>query len=150
MATHYQGSAEEKRALDVYIKLTRAADAVHARVNQHLSAVNLSASQFGVLEAIYHLGPLCQKDIAQKVLKSSGNITFVIDNLEKRQLVERRRSQKDRRVIDVYLTAAGEALIAAVFPKHVETVVEEMQVLTAEEQAVLERLCRRVGLKSAE
>lgn len=149
MGTHYNGTPEEIRALNVYIKLTRAADAVHARVNQHLTDHNLTVSQFGVLEAVYHLGPLCQKDIAAKVLKSTGNITFVIDNLEKRALVERRRNPDDRRMVDVYLTDAGRALIEEILPGHVALIAEDISILTPEEQAELQRLCRKLGLRES-
>ena len=146
MGTHYQGTAEQIRALNVYIKLTRAADAVHMRVNQRLSDYHLTISQFGVLEAVYHLGSLCQTDLARKVLKSSGNMTVVIDNLEKRALVERRRNPDDRRKTDVHLTPAGRDLVAGMLPEHVAIVEREMGILTPDEQAELERLCRKVGL----
>lgn len=146
MGTHYQGSEEEVRALDLYIKLTRAAEAVNTRVNQHLADANLTVSQFGVLEALYHLGPMCQKDLAQKILKSTGNLTFVINNLEKQGLVERHRSTEDRRYVDIYLTDAGRQAIQEIFPHHVETVRREMAILTQEEQDELSRLARKVGL----
>lgn len=109
MATHYQGTEAEIRALDAYIKLSRAADSLTARIHRHLDASRLTISQFGVLEAIFHLGPLTQRDLAQKLLKSGGNMTLVIDNLEKRGLVRRDRQQKDRRCILVHLTKAGQA-----------------------------------------
>lgn len=146
MGTHYQGNEEEIRALNLYIKLTRAAEAVNARVNQHLADVNLTVSQFGVLEALFHLGPMCQKDLAQKILKSTGNLTFVINNLEKRSLVERRRSIEDRRYVDIYLTPAGQQVIQEIFPHHVDIVKRELAVLTSEEQDELSRLARKVGL----
>lgn len=145
MGTRYQGTAEEVRALDAYIKLIRAVDSVTGRVHRHLDAVNLTVSQFGVLEALLHLGPLSQREIAQKLLKSGGNITLVIDNLEKRNLVKRDRQTGDRRVVQVCLTEAGQQLIREVFPRHVAAVVEEMSLLNAAEQEELGRLCRRLG-----
>lgn len=146
MGTHYRGAAKEKRALDAYIKLARAADAVTARVNAHLAEANLTVSQFGVLEALYHLGPLHQNQLAEKILKSSGNMTLVIDNLEKRDLVQRQRDPADRRYVIVHLTDNGRSLIAAIFPRHVDTVVAEFAVLTPAEQEQLAALCRKVGL----
>ena len=133
--------------MDAYIKLMRAADSVTSRVNRDLVAADLSISQFGVLEALYHLGPLCQRDIARKLLKSTGNITMVIDNLEKRDLVRRERTAEDRRYIRISLTDKGNHLITDIFPRHAELVTEEMDVLTGEEQAELARLCRKLGLK---
>lgn len=146
MGTHYQGTPEEVRALDVYIKLARAADVVTQRINHHLKADGLTVSQFGVLEALYHLGPLCQTDLAGKILKSTGNLTLVIDNLERSGLVERQRDTVDRRFVSVHLTPAGHELISRIFQPHVAGVVETMSALTADEQEELAALCRKLGL----
>jgi MarR family 2-MHQ and catechol resistance regulon transcriptional repressor len=146
MGTHYQGTLAEQCALDVYIKLSRAAEAVNTRVNQHLKREKLTISQFGVLEAIYHLGPMHQNRLAEKILKSSGNLTLVIDNLEKRGLVTRERDPEDRRCMTIHLTEAGRALIESIFPRHVGIVVQEINVLSMEEQSQLATLCRKLGL----
>lgn len=147
MGTQYQGTSEERRALDLYIKLSRAAESVNQRVNRHLQDVNLTVSQFGVLEALYHLGPMTPGVLCDKILRSTGNLTLVIDNLEKRRLVARTQNPEDRRSTIIALTVAGKALIEAVFPQHVATVVQEMTVLTAEEQSQLAALCRKLGLQ---
>ena len=146
MPTHYQGSQDAQRALDVFIKLSRAADAVETRINCHLAKAGLTVSQFGVLEALHHLGPMCQRDIARKILKSSGNITMVIDNLAKRDLVRRERDKQDRRMVFVHLTDAGKKRIEELFPKHVAIVEREIGVLSPDEQDQLQALCRKVGL----
>jgi MarR family 2-MHQ and catechol resistance regulon transcriptional repressor len=145
MGTRYCGTKDEVRALDTYIKLVRAADSVATRIHRHLDAAHLTVSQFGVLEALFHLGPLYQRDLAEKLLKSGGNITLVIDNLEKRELVKRDRETQDRRCIKVSLTEKGQQLISQIFPSHVAAVVNEMSILTASEQEELGRLCRRLG-----
>jgi MarR family 2-MHQ and catechol resistance regulon transcriptional repressor len=142
----YQGTKEETTALNAYVKLMRAADSVSAAVHGHLSEAGLTISQFGVLEAIYHLGPLSQAEIAKKILKSSGNITMVIDNLEKRRLVRRERDQDDRRYYGVHLTAAGKKMIGTVFPRHAGGIVKGMNVLTKSEQETLGNLCRKLGM----
>ena len=146
MSTHYQGNPTEQTALDLYIKLSRASDALSSRINQHLKEVNLTISQFGVLEALYHLGSLHQNQLAEKILKSGGNMTMVIDNLAKRNLVCRERDETDRRFVTVHLTEAGRELIESIFPRHVQTVVEEVSVLTLDEQIQLAALCRKIGL----
>jgi MarR family 2-MHQ and catechol resistance regulon transcriptional repressor len=105
----------------------------------------LTVSQFGVLESLYHLGPMCQSDIGAKLLKSSGNITLVIDNLEKRGLVRRERDSDDRRMVIVSLTKKGRELIERIFPGHVAAILEEMSILTPTEQETLGRLCRTLG-----
>ncbi|MCE7979961.1 MAG: MarR family transcriptional regulator [Caldilinea sp. CFX5] len=147
MSTHYQGASEERRALDLYIKLSRAAESVNQRVNRHLQDSHLTVSQFGVLEALYHLGPMTPGVLCDKILRSTGNLTLVIDNLEKRRLVARTQNPEDRRSTIIELTAAGKALVEEVFPRHVATVVQEMAVLTPEEQSQLAALCRKLGLQ---
>ena len=147
MSTHYQGTKEEELALDLFVKLTRAADAANSRINEHLVEAGLTVSQFGILEVLFHLGPLCQKDLAKKILKSSGNISFVIDNLIKRKLVSRRRSDWDRRFVEIHLTDEGRQLISDIFPRHVIAVTNEMAILTTEEQEILARLSRKLGLR---
>ena len=152
MSTVYQdpdGQEVRQRALGVYIKLSRAADAVHGRVNDHLLEHDLTPSLFGVLEALYHLGPLQIGEIGAKILKSSGNMTVVIDNLIKRSLVYRERQVDDRRCVKIHLTAEGHALIERIWAQHEHGIVEVFSVLSAEEQTQLAALCRKLGLANA-
>lgn len=150
MGTHHKGPPREVRALDAYIKLMRASESVNAILLSQLSSEEkLTISQFGTLEALYHLGPMCQKAIGEKLLKSGGNITLVVDNLEKRGLVARVRNPDDRRFITVDLTPEGRALIERVFPEHVKRIVEAFRVLSAEEQDQLGALCKKLGLALA-
>ncbi len=145
MPTHYDGTAEERLALDAYIKLQRAADTVLARTTAHLAEHSLTVSQFGVLEALLHLGTLSQRDLAQKLLKSTGNISTVLKNLEKRGLISRTRKADDTRYMEVCISDAGRALLTGFFDRHVQGIVEEMGALSAGEQAELARLCRKLG-----
>ncbi len=145
MGTRYQGTKAEVTALDTYIKLVRATDAVTTRTHSHLATVGLTVSQFGVLEALLHLGPLMQRELSERLLKSGGNITMVIDNLEKRHLVRRDRQLEDRRCIKVCLTEPGEQLIREIFPVHVAAILREMSCLKTSEQEELSQLCRRLG-----
>ena len=147
MGIRYKGTKAENRALDAYIKLVRASESVVGRLGQNLRAEDdLTLSQFGVLEALMHLGPMCQRELGVKILKSSGIVTMVVDNLEKRGLVARRRSVEDRRVTEVDLTAKGRALIKGIFPRHAAEITAEMGRLTAAEQKQLGALCRKLGL----
>ena len=146
MGTRYEGTKEETGALNAFIKLVRTAQSVSGRVEAHFSEIGLSVSQFGALEALYHLGPLFQKDLASKILKSTGNITMVVDNLEKRGLVERVRDEKDRRHYSVSITRKGAGIIKSFFPGHAARIVHEMSALTRAEQKELDRLCKKVGL----
>jgi len=135
------------RALNTYTKLMRAAESVTSRVHRVLAGPKLTISQFGVLEALYHKGPLCQRDIGSKIIKSSGNITLVIDNLEKQNLVSRVRDENDRRYFAVNLTESGTYLIAKVFADVEAAIVTEMALLDEDEQELLGQLCKKLGLK---
>jgi len=137
-------------AARAFVRLNRAAVSVTARANADLVEVGLTFSQFAVLEVLYSRGPLCQKSIAQRILAhSSGNMTLVIDHLEKMGLVERAPGETDRRQVVVALTPKGEALIRDFRPRHVQRIADEMSMLNAEELQLLGELCRRLGLKEA-
>ena len=146
MPTRHRGSPEEIRALDAYIKLVRAFNSLANRLAPTLAGSGLTEGQFGVLEALLHLGSLHQCDLARKHLQSGGNITMIVDNLEKASLVRRERSATDRRYVRVHLTPGGRKLITKLFPRHARTITEELAVLNASEQAELARLCRKLGL----
>ncbi len=146
MGECYRGNKAESRALRTYVKLMRAAESMTARIHQHLSSTGLTISQFAVLEALYQLGPLSQREIGQKILRSSGNITMVIDNLEKNGLARRERNEADRRFFIVHLTDKGYNLINKIFPPHAAVIAKDLGVLTAAEQDALGRLCKKLGL----
>ena len=146
MGTKYQGTDRQIQALNAYIKLHRAASTVETAANSHLLNHDLSLSQFSVLEALFHLGPLTQKQLGEKILKSKGNLTMVIDNLEKRGLAVRERSLKDRRNIHVNITPKGRDLMAQILPGHVEGIEKVFSVLSEEELQALSSLCRKLGL----
>jgi len=148
MNREFRGNEKEVLALNTYVKLMRAVESVTTRIHKHLASAGLTLSQFAVLEALFHLGPLYQREIGQKLLRSSGNITMVIDNLEKRGYVKRERKKEDRRFMMVRLTAEGSDLISKVFPSHAAVIAREMSVLSAREQKTLAQLCKKLGLKN--
>src|SRR6266542_946630 len=145
MPTHYSGTPAEMCTLNTFIKLTRCTNSVLARLAERNSINDLTYSQFAVLETLYHLGHMTQGEISTKVLKSGSNMTTVIDNLERDGFVRRERDEEDRRVIHVYLTEAGQGKIETVFPGHVAALVEEFNVLSANEQKTLGELCKKLG-----
>lgn len=145
MGTKYEGAEEERLALDTFTKLTRGLDSFVARSHSVLPENGLSTSQFAVLDVLYFLGPMCQKELAHRLLKTGGNLTMVIDNLEKSRYVERRRQVDDRRFIDVHLLKKGSELMDRIFPTHAENIALQMSVLSAEEQQTLGQLCKKLG-----
>ena len=138
----YAGTSQERLALSTFVKMVRASNRLSAQLNRPLGKAGLSESQFGVLEALLHLGPLHQRELATKILRTHGNVTLVVDHLEKRGLVRRERGSTDRRYVRVYLTAEGESLVRGLFPAHAARLAEEMSVLDESEQRELGRLCR--------
>ncbi len=146
MSTRFQGARRQRRALDAYIKLLRAGNAVQAQATRNLAAHGLTPSQFGVLETLYHLGPLHLCELAGKILRTAGNLTMVVDNLEKRGLARRSAGEGDRRFTRVEITPRGRELIGRVLPEHLRRIERLMSRLQPAEQETLAALCRKLGL----
>jgi MarR family 2-MHQ and catechol resistance regulon transcriptional repressor len=149
MPKQLAAAAGDALALNTYVKLMRAGESVAMRIKRRGTFDGLSISQFAVLEALFHLGPLRQNQIGAKTLRSPGNLTLVIDNLEKAGLVTRARATDDRRAIVVTLTAQGKKKIARIVPAHLAAIVEQMSVLTPEEQRQLGALCKKLGMAAS-
>lgn len=132
-------------AVRAYVKLMRAHRSVIARLEPALAACALTLTQLGVLEAVLHLGPLTHGELGRKLLTSPGNLSDVVDKLEKRGLVCRVRAVVDRRQVRVELTAAGRVLISEVFPRHAADIARAMAGVDAGELVVLDRLLRKIG-----
>ncbi len=147
MGTNFSGTESEKNTLNAFIKLMRATESINNRLNRHLAEADLTVSQFGTLEALYHLGPLNQRTIGEKLLKSGGNITMVIDNLEKCGYVTRRKDPDDRRAVLIHLTPEGKRFIKNFFPKHLDRIKKEFSVLSEKEKETLADLCKKLGLR---
>ena len=145
MSTKYRGSQDEVRALSALINLMRAAEAFSTSLQREAAVTGLTGSQFGILEALLHLGPVCQGELAGKLLRSGGSVTSVVGGLEKKGLVQRRRDGSDKRFVTVNLTIKGAKLISGIFPDHAKTVARQFGALTAPEQDELRRLCRKLG-----
>src|SRR6185436_13649675 len=131
--------------LDLIIKLVRCSDSLNRQLEASLVESGLTTSQFGVLEALWHLGPLCLTDLAKKLLKTGGNLTLVVRNLEREGWVKREQQKADSRIHLIKLTAKGERLIQRVFPEHVNRLVRLTSSLQPDEQEQLAALCRRLG-----
>lgn len=104
--------------LKMVIALARGYNAAFSEITKNIQGYGLSVSEFGVLEMLYHKGEQPVQKIAEKVLVTSGTITYVIDKLQKKNLVSRKNCEKDRRIFYVCLTNLGEQMISDIFPKH--------------------------------
>ncbi len=134
----------------MWVKLVRASSTFGKLTFKHISTFGLTEPQFGVLEVLGHLGSPTFTDLSRKRLVSSGNMTCVVDNLEKEGLVERVRNSEDRREILVSLTPKGKKLFDEIFIQHAEYVTKIASVLTPDEQEALSLLLKKLGLSLVE
>jgi MarR family 2-MHQ and catechol resistance regulon transcriptional repressor len=132
-------------ALSMWVKLARASSTFGKRSEDNIRSFGLTPSQFAVLESLGHLGPMIISDLCEKMLVTGGNMTVVIDNLERDELVERVRSEDDRRAIMIQLTTKGKKLFENIFPKHAEWIGKLASVLSEHEQEELSRLLKKLG-----
>lgn len=136
-------------ALRAWVTLRRAATACTEALEADFTAWGLTESQFGVLEALRFKGPMHPCDLARTILRTSGNLTLVLDQLERRGLVRRERAASDRRFITVHLTDEGLALIDSCFPVHARRIAELFAVLSPEDLVRFSDLNRTVGRHAA-
>jgi Transcriptional regulators len=136
-------------SLDLYIALSRASQWVNAHVDQDIKRSGLNRTEFGVLELLYHKGSQPLQQIGGKVLMSSGNITYVVDKLEQKGLVQRRACTEDRRLVYADITDSGRQLIEDVFPRHREVIHQAVSGLDEDEKKTVSALLKKLG-KAAE
>lgn len=138
-------SEDEEQALRLWIALARCYVTFSRAVACKVAEYDLTAPQFGVLEALYHLGPLSLGDLAEKLLVTGGNVTYVMDRLEAQGLVIRERSGDDRRVVRAHLTRKGRQTIEGVFPRHASFVEGLVEGLDPGEKETLRALLKKLG-----
>ena len=139
---------EHALALKLWVVLSRAQVAIEAHAAAQVARHGLTTAEFGVLEALYHKGPMLLNEVQRRILVSSGGITYLVDRLEKRGLVERRDCPGDRRARLAALTPEGETLVGAIFPAHAATIRGALSGLSAaetEEAARLLRIIQKTG-----
>jgi len=141
--------ADQQLALKTWVTLARA----YAAVNEHAIADarehGLSIGEFGVLELLYHRGQTVLGDIQRRILVSSGGITFLVDKLEEKGLVERRDCPEDRRARYAALTREGQRLMRRIFPRHARRIAHALKGLNQGEQRDASRLLKQLGLAAA-
>jgi MarR family 2-MHQ and catechol resistance regulon transcriptional repressor len=141
--------AAQERALKLFIVLSRAFDSVRKRLEEYHDLHEITATEFGILEALYHKGPLLLGDLQKKILLSSGGVTYTVDRLAEKGLVERQDCPSDRRARYAVLTTRGTALMREVFPKHASEIERLLAGLSAREQDDAIALLRKLGLHAA-
>jgi len=131
-----------------YLVLMQTSKAVQERVRLELIKYNLSITEFSVLEVLYHMEKQTIQQIGNRVLISSGSMTYVIDKLEQRGLLIRSACSDDRRVIHVTLTDDGHELIEKIMPKHQELVNYMLGSLNNDEAKILVKLLKKVSIRA--
>src|SRR5712671_7218259 len=134
----------------VFLVLWKAARAVEAYAEKSILKLELCGSDFAVLEALLHKGPLPVNEIGKKVLLTSGSITVAVDRLENKGLVERRAHGTDRRAKIVHLTKEGRKLITRAYTNHAADMERLASAsLTRAERETLIGLLKKIGYKAA-
>jgi MarR family 2-MHQ and catechol resistance regulon transcriptional repressor len=133
----------------VFLVLWKAARAVESYAEKSITDLEMCGSDFAILEALLHKGPLPINEIGKKILLTSGSITVAVDRLEKRGLVERRAHGTDRRAKIVHLTMAGRKLITRIYGEHAGDM-EKLAAasLTKAERKTLISLLKKIGYKA--
>jgi MarR family 2-MHQ and catechol resistance regulon transcriptional repressor len=135
----------------VFLVLWKAARAVEAYAQKSISELEIGGSDFAVLEALLHKGPLPVNEIGRKVLLTSGSITVAVDRLETKGLVERRAHGTDRRTRIVHLTKEGRKLITSAYAEHAADMERLASAsLTSTERKTLIRLLKKIGYKAVD
>lgn len=135
----------EDLSLYLFVVLSRAYNSVMAHSNRSIQSHGLNSTEFGVLDVLYHKGPQPLQKIGEKVLISSGNITYVVDKLQKKNLLIRRASAEDRRVIYAELTDEGREMFEQIFSVHKDKIEHAVSGLTEEEKLKASALLRKLG-----
>lgn len=113
--------------------------------HKHADLYELTLTEFEILEALYHKGPLLLGDVQRKILLSSGGVTYAIDRLADKGLVERRECATDRRARYAALTPKGEGVVSKIFPAIASHIEETMSVLNGRQQDEAIDLLRKLG-----
>jgi MarR family transcriptional regulator, 2-MHQ and catechol-resistance regulon repressor len=138
-------SKPDLSGVHLWLLLWKAARGVEAHSTRSIARFEMVPTDFGVLEALLHKGPLTVKQLGEKVLLTSGSMTAAVDRLESRELVTRCDDARDRRARIIRLTAAGQELIERAFAEHSAAMEEAVRGFSKEDRAALLPLLRRLG-----
>lgn len=136
-------------ALRLWVIMSRAQAAVSDLASADVARHGLTLAEFGILEALYHRGPMLLGEVQKRILVSSGGITFLVDRLVAKGLVERRTCESDRRARYAALTAKGEELVRDIFPAHAAVITRAMAGIPSEDQQHVADMLRDVGRHAA-
>lgn len=136
---------DEELSLKLFVVLNRTLQSIKKRVEQDIRDLGLNPTEFAVLELIYHKGDQPIQKIGEKILIASSSITYVVDKLEKKNLLKRQPCPKDRRVTYATITKAGTELMDDVFPKHQSSIQEILAGLDTKEKQTMIQQLKKLG-----
>lgn len=129
----------------LWLVMWKAFRAMEAHADRSIAGLGLCMSDFGVLEALLHKGPLPVKALGRKVLLTSGSMTAAIDRLERRGWVVRENDPGDRRSRVVHLTEAGRATIEELFASHERDMEQAVKDLSWDERSAAIEILKKLG-----
>lgn len=136
----------EDLSLKLYVVLSKAMRSVNQKVEEEIKKLGLNPSEFGVMEVLYHKGPMPVQKVAQKILISSSRIAYTVKVLEQKDYLQREKCQKDGRVVYLSLTKEGQALMDELFVMHQRDLYKIFSVLDDQEKKEMIRLAKKLGL----
>lgn len=142
----YQGDEQTEKDLRLFRIWLKAGRTVFHHVVDDVRGYGLTIENFMVLELLYNKGPHYIQTISEKLMIPSGSITYVVNKLEKKELVRKEQEPNNRRFWKVILTEKGEELFNEIFPLHVETIRNMLSSLNEDEKEQLAILLKKVGL----
>lgn len=142
-------SASDDAALKLWVVLSRAYTAISKHAAADAARHGLTLTEFGILEALYHKGPMLLGEVQKRILVSSGGITFLVDRLAEKGLVERRECESDRRARFAALTRKGERLVREIFPEHAAVVRRAVSGIDVGAQREVASALRTLGVYAA-
>lgn len=138
-------SGEEELALKLFVVLSRSLQSIKKHVEEDIKSIGLNPTEFAVLELLYSKGEQPIQKIGEKVLIASSSITYVVDKLEKKELLKRKPCPKDRRITYATITDEGTKFMDEIFPKHITAIKEICGGLDSDEKAYLIDLLKKLG-----
>lgn len=135
---------ERKCSNEPFLLLMQTSKAIQERIRDEMSKYNLSITEFSVLEVLFYQGKQTIQQIGNRILISSGSMTYVIDKLEQKGILKRNDCKEDRRVIHITLTAEGMDMMEKIMPKYHDMVVDIFGTVTESESQVMVDCLRKV------
>lgn len=137
---------DEKLSLKLFVVLTRALAAVRKSIEKEIRTYGLNPTEFAVLELLYNKGEQSAQKIGEKVLIASSSITYVVDKLEKKELILRTPFSEDRRIINVSITEEGRQMMDEIFPIHTKGVRRILEGLDTKEKEEMITQLKKLGM----